>query len=258
MATRFQDFKFQTKVLLAVVGVMVLLVAATMFMVNRRLNQQLQGDTEQALRTAESVFRNSQNIRGRNLLLRFRNIAQEPRYRAACQQQDPVTLNELLKPLVSRDLGGDIVQYKNNEGSVISAVRKSQDIDLSEFSRNSEQSTLLARELGDPPPLVVRVGNSLFDVISVPVMMPLDKEIIGTLTFAVQLDDLEAREFQQITGSDIVLLADRVVVSSPGLPPSPMRKNPADCSKALPMHQGRPCFFISPCRSRRVMSRPTA
>ncbi|MDB6036941.1 MAG: hypothetical protein JWM99_782, partial [Verrucomicrobiales bacterium] len=214
MSTRFQDFKFQTKVLLAVVGVMVLLVAATMFMVNRRLNQQLQGDTEQALRTAESVFRNSQNIRGRNLLLRFRNIAQEPRYRAACQQQDPDTLRQLLKPLVSRDLGGDIVQYKNNEGTVIAAVRKTQDIDLSEFSRNSEQSTLLARELGDPPPLVVRVGNSLFDVISVPVMMPLDKEIIGTLTFAVQLDDLEAREFQQITGSDIVLLADRVVAAS--------------------------------------------
>ena len=30
------------------------------------------------------------------------------------------------------------------------------------------------------------------------------------------------------------------------------------CSKALPMHHGRPCFFISFCRSRRVMSRPTA
>jgi hypothetical protein len=32
----------------------------------------------------------------------------------------------------------------------------------------------------------------------------------------------------------------------------------ADWSKALPMHQGRPCFFMSFCRSRRVMSRPTA
>ena len=32
----------------------------------------------------------------------------------------------------------------------------------------------------------------------------------------------------------------------------------ADCSKALPMHQGRPCFFMSFCRSRRVMSRPMA
>ena len=32
----------------------------------------------------------------------------------------------------------------------------------------------------------------------------------------------------------------------------------ADSSKALPMHQGRPCFFMSFCRSRRVMSRPTA
>ena len=32
----------------------------------------------------------------------------------------------------------------------------------------------------------------------------------------------------------------------------------ADCSNALPMHHGRPCFFASPWRSRRVMSRPTA
>src|SRR5262249_40437258 len=30
----------------------------------------------------------------------------------------------------------------------------------------------------------------------------------------------------------------------------------ADCSKLLPISQGRPCFFISPCRSRRVLSRP--
>jgi len=32
----------------------------------------------------------------------------------------------------------------------------------------------------------------------------------------------------------------------------------AEWSKALPMHQGRPCFFISFCKSRRVMSKPTA
>ena len=29
-------------------------------------------------------------------------------------------------------------------------------------------------------------------------------------------------------------------------------------SKDLPISQGRPCFFMSLCRSRRVMSRPTA
>ena len=32
----------------------------------------------------------------------------------------------------------------------------------------------------------------------------------------------------------------------------------AEWSKPLLMHHGRPCFFISFCRSRRVMSRPTA
>ena len=31
----------------------------------------------------------------------------------------------------------------------------------------------------------------------------------------------------------------------------------ADWSKALPISHGRPVFFIWPCRSRRVMSRPT-
>jgi hypothetical protein len=31
-----------------------------------------------------------------------------------------------------------------------------------------------------------------------------------------------------------------------------------DCSNALPIDHGRPCFFISFWRSRRVMSRPTA
>ena len=32
----------------------------------------------------------------------------------------------------------------------------------------------------------------------------------------------------------------------------------AEWSKPLPMSQGRPSFLASPCRSRRVMSRPTA
>ena len=32
----------------------------------------------------------------------------------------------------------------------------------------------------------------------------------------------------------------------------------AASSKPFAMHQGRPCFFMSFCRSRRVMSRPTA
>jgi hypothetical protein len=32
----------------------------------------------------------------------------------------------------------------------------------------------------------------------------------------------------------------------------------ADWSNPLPISQGRPSFFASPCTSRRVMSRPTA
>jgi len=214
-STRFKDFNFQTKVLLAVVGVMILLVAAAIFMVNHRLNQQLQIDTQQALTTAEAVFNNSQKIRAKNLLLRFRNIAHEPQYRAACQTQDPKTLQQLLTKLLSPDLGGDIVQFENVEGKVIAAVRRTPDLDLAEFARNSEKSVKQALEgFSDPPPAVIRVSNRLFDVVSVPVITPIDESLIGTLTFGVQLDEAEAKEFSQITGSGIILLANNAVAAS--------------------------------------------
>ncbi|MDB6041014.1 MAG: sensor signal transduction histidine kinase [Verrucomicrobiales bacterium] len=218
-ATRFKDFKLHTKVLLAMVGVIIILVAAILFTVNHRLNRQLQVDTKQALITAEAVFKNSQKINARNLFLRFRNIAQEPRYRAACQQQDPRTLKPLLADLLKADPTGDtigisVVQFTGSDGRIIAAARNTE-IDLDQFARSSESSLKQAFDgISAPASIVIEVNRDLFDVISVPVITPVDKDVIGILTFAVQIDDVQAKEFSQITGCDIVFASKEAVAAS--------------------------------------------
>ena len=85
MTSSRQYLSLQTKVLLPVITVMVLLLAITIWLVNWRITQQLQTEAAQTLATADGVFKNSQRIRARNLLQRYRNVPNEPRYRAVFQ-----------------------------------------------------------------------------------------------------------------------------------------------------------------------------
>src|SRR5438874_1331313 len=73
------------KVLLPVVASMVVLLTVTAWTVNRLMTQQFQAEATRSLATADAVFQNSQKIFSQNLLVRFRNLRNEPRYRALLQ-----------------------------------------------------------------------------------------------------------------------------------------------------------------------------
>ena len=68
---------FQARVLIPVVTIMVLLLALTIWTVNRRFAEQVRLDAAFKLHTASSVFRHSQEMRKRNLLIRYRTVANE-------------------------------------------------------------------------------------------------------------------------------------------------------------------------------------
>jgi hypothetical protein len=104
--------RFGTKVL-PVVAVMGLLLTITVWTVNRRLKEQFQTEAARSLATADAVFRNSQKIRRNNLLLRYRNLPNEPRYKAVFQQAHPPTLKELLQDLLGEQ-GVDVISPPNN------------------------------------------------------------------------------------------------------------------------------------------------
>src|SRR5262245_24345262 len=121
---------FQAKVLLPVVGIMVLLVALTMWVVSRRISAQLQREAAQSLITAEAVFRNTLAIRTKNLLLRFRNLPNEPRYLAALQTAEPKTIQHFLEELLGGELEGELLQYKTADGRLLANAKRTASLDL--------------------------------------------------------------------------------------------------------------------------------
>src|SRR6267154_723807 len=89
-------FSFQAKVLLTVISIMVLLIAVSMWIVNRRITAQLQAEVKQQLITADAVFKNSQNLRTKELLRRYGNLSHEPRFKALSQLNDAKTIRFFL------------------------------------------------------------------------------------------------------------------------------------------------------------------
>jgi hypothetical protein len=87
-------------VLLSVLAVMVALVITTIWVVNKRIAQQLETEGAQRLETAEAIFQNSQKIRANYLLVRYRNVPNDPRFKAVSQIADPKTMHYLLTEML--------------------------------------------------------------------------------------------------------------------------------------------------------------
>ena len=212
ITARFKAAKFQTKVLVPVVVVMVLLVSVTMYVVNHRLTQQWQKQADEVLKTASAVFKSSQKERQRTLQRELRNVPNAPQYRATLATGDAATIQDMLdkNPL---DFPGDVVLYKTLEGKTIATARRDSSLDTIEFEKNSEASLRQALE-GLPSVDTVRISDRLFDVVSLPVTMPVSGEIIGALTFCTTFGKPEAQKLSEATGCGIVLIANNKVVAS--------------------------------------------
>src|SRR5882672_2244830 len=202
---------FQAKVLIPAVSVMVLLVAVTMWVVNRRISHQLQREAARSLVTAEAVFKNTLGIRTKNLLLRFRNLPNEPRYLAALQTGEPKTIQHFLEELLGGELDGQLLQYKTADGRLIANARASSTLDLAEFERRSTPSVEKAME-SEGNVDTLRVSRRLFDVVSVPVSF--NKQLLGVLTFGAEIGQSEAADLSQTTRCGVVLLAENSVAAA--------------------------------------------
>jgi signal transduction histidine kinase/CheY-like chemotaxis protein len=205
---------FSTKVLVPVIGVMMLLMGITAWTLNQRLTQQFQTEARQSLDTADKVFRNSQRLRTKNLVLRFRNLPNEPRYRAAFQSGHVPTLRDQIKDLPAEQ-GVDIALFAAANGEVLASSKRDPLIPLSEFETNSGVAIKQALR-GEEEVDTIRAGSRLFDLVSIPVFGP-SEDLLGALTFGSEIGDAVAQEFSMVTHSQIVLLANgRVIASTVG------------------------------------------
>jgi signal transduction histidine kinase len=201
---------FRVKVLVPVIGCMVVLIAVTVFVVNRSVTRQFQTQARETLTIADAEFRNLLQNRSDDLLARFRNLPNEPRYRAALQLGDAPTLHQPLVDLLGEQ-GADIVFYATSPQKILASEKRDPAIPMSDFetaAARAIQQALGGQETVD----TVCAGGKLYNVVSIPVYV--DRGLIGALTFGLEIGDAEAQKFSRLTHSQIALLAGGRVIAS--------------------------------------------
>jgi two-component system NtrC family sensor kinase len=206
---------FRAKVLVPVIAVMVLLLAVTVWVVNQHIATQAEADARESLATANAVFKNSRVIRDRNLFVRFRNLSKEPRFTTTLLKTDSATIRAYLLGTMTEEQI-DFVLFSPNNGAVEGDEPLLQNHDQmvppGEFVAATGKSVSRAF-LGDVQADTIRVGEKLYDIISVPVHGTGDT-LIGALTYGEEVGWKVAQEFSGITHGPIVLLAGGRVIAS--------------------------------------------
>ena len=203
-------FSFQAKVLAPLVAVLVVLMVTSTWVVERRMSSQLQTDAAEQLQTADAVFHHSREIRARNLLLRYRNISREPRFKAITQLGDPRTTQEFLAGLLGEEVG-DVAAYVSPDGRVLAHASRDPALSLSEFNAASLPAVRQALA-GQGGVDAIRVGNRLFDVVAIP--MSISGSVAGVLVFGEEIGAGAAQEIKLLTRSEIVFLAEGRVIAA--------------------------------------------
>ena len=215
-------FSFETKVLVPVLAALVLLPGVTLWIVNRSMTKQVDAEARQNLNTAEKVFFTSLDDRTRSLAARFRNVVNEPRFKATAQLGDPKTLNRFLRELLDewRD-ETELLVFTTERGTRLASVQRDPTLPLEDFERAAEPVIRLA--LGSEPGSgIVSVGGRTCNVVAVPMLLGDTGSLIGVLTIATRFSETTMQQFKSLTNADILLLGGRTVTAStvqqPALP----------------------------------------
>jgi len=203
---------FSIKVLAPVVTTMVLLLSMTVWILDSHTTRQFETEAARRLLMADESVHKSQDLLTKNLLLRYRNLPQEPRYKAQLNGAEPTALRRWLEELLGeRDL--DVILYSAIEApdSIVSAKRDPL-LPLAELE--AACSRVVTRALGGEEKAdTVRVGDRLFNVVSVPVFGA-GNHLIGALTLGSEINVATAQELRDLTQCQVVLLAGRQVAAS--------------------------------------------
>ena len=200
---------FRTKVIVPVVAMMILLLVASMWLVDRQITKQLQEDAAQLLLTADTMLKKWQETRANDFSLRFYNIVKESRIQAVAKTEDSGTFHHLLEDLIGEN-AADVMVMSSVDGNLPpEAAARDPLLNLEEFKTRSASIAAQAAR-GQSAVNTIRCSNKLFDVVSIPIRV--DNNIVGVMTFG--LENAIASEFKQLTRSDLVLFSDGQVVSS--------------------------------------------
>ena len=208
----FLKVNFSTKVLLPVVTTMVALLGIIAWTVSHLITRQYQTEAARRLAQADTLFQNSQKIYSKNLLLRFRNLPNEPRYRAALMTGDRATLFDQINNLLAEQKDVDVVLFTSRNNELLASAKRDPLVSIGAFEAGSTNAVDLALQ-GDEKADTIVADERLFKIAAIPATGPTG-ELIGVLTFGSEIGNATAHEFKLVTGGEVVLLANGRVIAS--------------------------------------------
>jgi len=223
---QLMNVSFRAKVLIPVITIMVLLLAVTLLVVNFQFKQQTEENARGELAAANRRFLHSQTVQQDKLRLWFRILADEPKYRAAFMNVpfDPATVRDSLARMMEdekfADEAVDFVLFTRSEpGPLDNADPMMQQRNRSVSSRAIRAACDLAVQSalqGDAQPDTIRIGDHLYNVISIPVYYPKKQDgILGVLTFGGEMNERAAKELSRsASGLTVLIAGDHVVAST--------------------------------------------
>ena len=219
MNRQIRDTSIRIKVLVPFILVLVGLMGATLYLVDRRFDQQTAASARRELQAAGRRYHN-QLIAHQNLLRRwFQDLANETKYRTALQSLDSDMARNMLTRMVEQDSLADegvkFLLFTSGQTNAVAPAtpmiyRNDPLISTREIFRASGR--IIAKAWGGAAAAdTVRVGPKIYNLISLPIYDSGRQAIIGVLTFGEDIGMKEAQEFGQ--ESFTVLIAGNHIVA---------------------------------------------
>jgi two-component system, NtrC family, sensor kinase len=204
---------FQAKILVPVILLLVLLPAITLCILNRSSKAHLVKEARQQLRAADTFFRNSLEMRSRQLLARYKNvILNDSRFKAVAFLGDAATLNNDLQDRLD-ELTDDteVILFVNPKGETLARVQRNGRFRLLEFERAAAPPIRQALS-GQSSSLIAPVESSVFNVVALPVVI--NQTFTGALVIGVRVDLNTVKELTSLIRGEGVFTANRNVAAS--------------------------------------------
>jgi signal transduction histidine kinase len=216
-------WKFQAKVLIPVVTVMALFLMGTMWMVNNRIEDQLQNETTALLASAQTQFTNAFQTYSQSLLSQFRPIPDLPGFFSIAAKFQNPTDDKKVAAETMRHALADILDTQGRETSVLvfadpagyllAGTNRDARLDMNQFHATCLPFTKAVMGTREAEVRVIQAGDSLFTVVILPSFQATSGELLGTLTFGVAMDTAVARQVKSLD-SQIVFVANNQVTAS--------------------------------------------
>jgi len=212
-ARRVSRVSLETKVMVAVLVVLVALPAVMLWLVDRRMQQQIAVDADIALQTARGSFLQGLDGRKRDLISRARAATGDQRFLRIIRLQDAATMQDFLRRSVLDELQDDteLALFVTTAHELRGARRDSAPVAPEAFAAAAE-AYIQAALRGEERAGTVAVNVAAYHVVAVPAAPP--EGLAGALVFGIRVNDATLQAVRPPSSEILVIAGGHVLAST--------------------------------------------